>query len=124
MDQLLAQLKQRKVVVEIPFRSRVPLIGSVVAWLRTRWNRVSTQWYVRPLLQQQNEINALWLQIFEQHVHASRDHVEQLELDQMEIVKQAAEIIHRLERIERSLSASARFDPTDIATGLEDTIDE
>jgi GT2 family glycosyltransferase len=44
-------------VVERPFTSTLPLIGPLVAHFRTAWNNVSTKWYVRGLLQQQNSIN-------------------------------------------------------------------
>ncbi len=44
-------------VEEQPFRSRVPLIGRLIVAFREGWNRVSTKWYVRPLVEQQNRIN-------------------------------------------------------------------
>ncbi|NMC02920.1 MAG: hypothetical protein GYA30_11175 [Chloroflexi bacterium] len=45
------------VVFERPFHSDKPLIGGIIIWFRQLWNSVATQWYVRPLLEQQNEIN-------------------------------------------------------------------
>jgi hypothetical protein len=44
-------------VEERPFRSDLPLIGRWIVRFRTLWNRIATQWYVRPLIQQQNEVN-------------------------------------------------------------------
>ena len=46
-------------VVERPFSSKVPLLGPLIAWFRTMWNSVATKWYVRPMLDQQNEFNRL-----------------------------------------------------------------
>jgi GT2 family glycosyltransferase len=54
----LQQLRMNQQVQEQPFRSRVPLLGPVIAWFRKRWNDVSTTWYVRPLIAQQNRFNA------------------------------------------------------------------
>jgi len=68
--QLFPQLKQHlsEVVAlhrvqERPFRSRVPVIGPLIAWLRDRWNRISTTWYVRPILEQQVAFNAAVVQV-------------------------------------------------------------
>lgn len=55
----LEGLQARSVLQETVFRSHVPLIGPLIAWLRSAWNNVSTTWYVRPLIAQQNEFNAL-----------------------------------------------------------------
>jgi len=50
----LQQLTAKRPIAPIPFRSRWPL----VARLRTWWNRVATEDYLRPLIQQQNDFNA------------------------------------------------------------------
>ncbi len=44
-------------VQEQPFQSRLPVVGRLIAWLRDRFNRISTRWYVLPLLQQQVHFN-------------------------------------------------------------------
>jgi hypothetical protein len=49
-------------VQEQPFRSQTPLIGGLIARFRQFWNSISTQWYVRPLLAQQNRFNHALLQ--------------------------------------------------------------
>lgn len=58
MDQLKAKWR----VQERPFVSHVPLVGPIIARFREAWNSVSTKWYVRLLLQQQNEFNRLVVQ--------------------------------------------------------------
>ncbi|MEO6457294.1 MAG: glycosyltransferase family 2 protein [Chloroflexia bacterium] len=45
-------------VRERPFSSSAPLIGPLVARLRSRVNNLSTRWYVQPILQQQVDHNA------------------------------------------------------------------
>ena len=45
-------------VREKPFSSSAPLIGPLVARLRSRVNNLSTRWYVQPILQQQVDYNA------------------------------------------------------------------
>jgi hypothetical protein len=58
LDESLSLLRANQTLVEQPFRSRVPLIGPVIAWFRRQWNNVSATWYVRPLIAQQNRFNA------------------------------------------------------------------
>lgn len=58
----LEQLEAVSEVEERPFESAVPVVGPLIARLRQAWNNVSTTWYVRPILQQQNEFNHLIVQ--------------------------------------------------------------
>ncbi|MGC8874072.1 MAG: methyltransferase domain-containing protein [Chloroflexia bacterium] len=57
LEQHLDQLKALATVQEQPFRSRFPVLGPLIAWFRERWNRISTKWYVLPMLQQQVHYN-------------------------------------------------------------------
>ncbi len=45
-------------VREQPFVSRIPLLGRLISFFRERWNRISTKWYVLPILKQQVAYNA------------------------------------------------------------------
>ena len=56
---ILDQMRAKQQIREQPFTSRLPVFGPLIARLRTVWNSVSTKWYVRPLVQQQNEFNEL-----------------------------------------------------------------
>jgi hypothetical protein len=62
----LEQMETAWEIQERPFTSPTPLIGPLLAWLRTAWNSVSTKWYVRALIQQQNQFNRLTVQQFYQ----------------------------------------------------------
>ncbi|MFZ0545042.1 MAG: hypothetical protein WAM60_06375 [Candidatus Promineifilaceae bacterium] len=57
----LDQLRQKWQVEERPFQSRTAVVGPLIAWLRGAWNSISTKWYVRAIVQQQNEFNRLTL---------------------------------------------------------------
>ena len=49
-------------VEERPFTSDKPIIGPLIVRLRELWNWMSTKWYVRGLLEQQNRFNYRILQ--------------------------------------------------------------
>ncbi len=58
LQEHLAELDSLYVIHEQPFTSSLPVVGPLIAWFRERWNRISTKWYVRPLLEQQIRFNA------------------------------------------------------------------
>lgn len=75
-------MQQLAALQEHTFRSPIPLIGHLIARLRTAWNNVSTKWYVRPLLVQQSEFNAQVVgQLAEQAERLAR-HAAQLEISE------------------------------------------
>ncbi|MBN1484466.1 MAG: methyltransferase domain-containing protein [Chloroflexia bacterium] len=69
----LGELHTRHLIREQPFSSGLPLVGRLIAWFRERWNRVSTKWYVQPMLAQQNQFNALVAQLFQDAYQLQRD---------------------------------------------------
>ena len=46
-------------VEERPFVSETAVVGGLIVKFRELWNSVAAKWYIRPLLQQQNEFNQL-----------------------------------------------------------------
>jgi hypothetical protein len=58
LRQRIAELESKMLLKEQPFTSRTPVVGPMIARLRTVWNWMSTKWYVLPLIDQQNEFNA------------------------------------------------------------------
>jgi O-antigen biosynthesis protein len=54
ISERLTEVKNSWLVEEKPFRSKIPFVAN---W-RERFNSISTKWYVKPLLQQQNDFNA------------------------------------------------------------------
>ncbi len=55
---LLRRLHEGWSIEPRPFQSDVPVIGPLIVFFRRQWNRVATEWYVRPMIQQQVEFNA------------------------------------------------------------------
>ena len=94
-------------VHERPFTSDVPLVGPLIARLRQMWNDVATTWYVRPLLQQQNDLNRLLVARLQDHEarliaqdHEQTDHAHDL----AELTAQVVQVNHLLASIDRRLA--------------------
>ncbi len=64
-EEALGEARRLWLVAEKPFSSRAPLIGPLIAAVRTAWNNVATRWYIQPMLQQQVEFNAAVLRAVE-----------------------------------------------------------
>ncbi len=112
LEQLISMLPQSTkgwwVVEERPFSSHVPVIGPIIAWLRTIWNDVSTKWFVRLILQQQNEVNRILAQrqtIQEQILHNQSQLLQEIDRDQTIVLTQLLEITQQLDRIEARLGS-------------------
>lgn len=52
-------LMEKAHVMERPFISETAVIGGLIVRFRQLWNNMAAKWYIRPLLQQQNEFNQL-----------------------------------------------------------------
>ncbi len=88
-------------VQELPFVSSVPLAGPLIAWFRALWNSVSTQWFVRDIRQQQNEVNRIVVKHLDTHAQVTRD----LDQEHNHLISRLAEILCRLDEIEHHLVA-------------------
>ncbi|MGD1994492.1 MAG: hypothetical protein PVI59_14960 [Anaerolineae bacterium] len=100
-------LERLAVVREQPFHSDLPLVGSLIAWFRTVWNGISTRWYVLPLLEQQNVLNAQVVA----HLEELNGRAVALDRDLTDLTRSVAELSHRLVRVERRLEALEAFRP-------------
>lgn len=113
----LDRLSEKWQVRERPFSSGVPVIGPLIVWIRQTWNDMSTTWYVRSLLQQQNEFNHLVVQQLRSvdMLDAEFDaRLTDADRDGTMLARQVAELTyavtrmeHQLARIERHLDGSA-----------------
>ncbi len=54
LEWTLQQVRAKPIITPIPFRSRLPFVARLRTWL----NRIATEDYLRPLVQQQNDFNA------------------------------------------------------------------
>lgn len=107
-------------IEERPFTSSTPVIGSLIVRFRQFWNNISTTWYVRPLVQQQNEINqelVHLLVIVQRLAQTSEELSNRLisaDHDQTDLARQLAELTyavnnmnHRLAKIEAALDTQS-----------------
>jgi hypothetical protein len=87
---------------EQPFRSNVPVVGRWIAAFRQRWNRISTEWYVRPLIRQQSTFNSLLWHALTQSRQQQHDQQQRSALTLTEYLRgQAAEIGELSQEVER-----------------------
>ncbi len=85
----LAELIATSALREPDFVSNAPLVGPLIVSVRRLWNRMSTKWYVLPILRQQTEVNtrtarvisdlAQWHELDAHHLHQLERRVAELE---------------------------------------------
>ena len=117
----MAWLLEKGRLEEQPFSSSVPLFGPLIVWFRTTWNSVAAKWVIRPIIQQQNEFNALLVQqlrsfesqVFAQVVEQDREQTA-LMRDLGELNLQLNQMVHMLEAIDERL---ARLEDGQISAG-------
>jgi hypothetical protein len=105
----LPPLQQAQPLIEIreqPFRSNVPLIGRWIAAFRQGWNRVSTEWYVRPLIRQQSEFNSLLWYALTQSRQQQHDLQQRMALTLTEYLRGQAQEISELSQEVEELKAA------------------
>lgn len=105
----LTQLQQKWQIQEKPFESQIPLIGTVIVKFRTIWNTLSTKWYVRHLIQQQNVINQLVVQYLSSDLDKLLIELDERVIDNdrnvTALTRQIADVSRILVQIERRLTA-------------------
>ncbi|MBN1487932.1 MAG: hypothetical protein JW981_09845 [Anaerolineae bacterium] len=89
LNEALIDLTLHTQLDEPQFTSTVPVVGKLIVAIRSLWNRVSTKWYVLPMLWQQSDVNtrtatvlssmAQWQEIQAQHTAALQHKVAKLE---------------------------------------------
>lgn len=111
----LEQLEKAWEVRERPFTSATPVIGPLLVWLRTAWNNVSTKWYVRGVIEQQNAFNRLVVAQFREvergfeavgrRLGAVDGRVVAQDREQSEIIHDMGEVAAQLVQLRRQLEA-------------------
>lgn len=83
LQQGLSELASLYAVQERPFSSNLPVIGPLIARFRDLFNRISTRWYVQPLVEQQVRFNAAVLPVLQDlrafHQRSSLDLVRRMD---------------------------------------------
>jgi len=115
MSDPLDSLETRWEVKERPFASHTPLLGPLIARLRRLWNDVATTWYVRPLLQQQNEFNHLLVQYLRRLEEVDEEldgRLAAADHDQSDLARQLAELTTAVTLMNQRLGAiEAKLNP-------------
>ena len=108
---LLDQLQAKDQVQEQPFTSDVPILGPLITRFRQAWNNISTTWYVRPLLQQQNEFNHLMVQYI-RSLELLNEEIDarliDIDRDETALARQVAQLNYALSRLENVLEDMER----------------
>ena len=105
---LKQQIETTSQIQERPFTSNAPLIAPLIIWFRRQWNNLSTTWYVRPLLQQQNEFNHLLTRYLDELTAVDAELNGRLiaaDQDQIDLSRQLAELTYAVNRMNQRLAA-------------------
>lgn len=98
-SQLTDELASKWHVEERPFVSHKPFIGPLIVFIREMWNSVSTKWFVRAILQQQNEFNEAVVRAINELDMRICDN----DRDSTALAVEIAKVGYRLNRIENQL---------------------
>ncbi len=107
----LTWLQEKGRLEEQPFTSSVPIFGPFIVWFRNAWNNVAAKWVIRPVIQQQNEFNALLVrqmadfesQVYEQVIEQDREQTA-LTREMGELDLQLTQLIQLLQTIDGRLA--------------------
>jgi hypothetical protein len=108
IDRLISDLTNARalaIIREQPFSSHVPVFGKAIVLVRNAWNWMSTKWWVRPIVVQQNNFNLELVNLLHSSLQAMR--VSALTINRLSALTtiQQAEIL-RLQSEIRDLQAS------------------
>jgi len=101
-DPTLDPLRATTTLQEYRFRSQVPLIGPLIVRFRELWNGVATKWYVRPLIQQQNEINQQFVATLAAQATGLRDVASRLVVNEERLANSEERLANSEERLANS----------------------
>ena len=99
VEETLATLRRYHAIQEYDFPAQTPVVGRLIAAFRRQWNRVSTQWYVRAMFQQQTRFNAAVVVALEQLAKHPQDDRKRLAAYFAENGRELAELALAIERL-------------------------
>jgi hypothetical protein len=91
--------------MERPFTSTVPIIGPLIVRFRSFWNSMATKWYARPLIEQQNEFNALLVQRLGDLEGLVLPQIIEQDREQTRLVRETAELGLQITQLNHLLQA-------------------
>jgi GT2 family glycosyltransferase len=95
----LARLSAAATLEERPFTSTTPIIGPLIARLRSAWNDVASRWYLRHLMTQQFEFNRLAIEQLARYETETREMYELVQMLEEQVVV-TSEMSLRLQELE------------------------
>lgn len=100
-----AWLREKGQLTERPFTSTVPIVGPMIVRFRSLWNSMATKWYARPLIEQQNEFNALLVQRLGDLEGLVLPQIIEQDREQTRLVRETAELGLQITQLNRLLQA-------------------
>jgi hypothetical protein len=97
----LAELGEKWEVQEPEFTSATPVFGPLIVRVRRAWNSIATKWYVRAIVQQQNELN---YQLFQRLADADA-RLAEMDRDLSAAIHDMGELAAQVVQLERRLNA-------------------
>ena len=79
---------------ERPFSSSIPIFGRIIVGFRNAWNSVAAKWYVRPIVEQQNQYNRLFAEL-----------IDHFNTQLVEDAREASEISHDIAEVTSMLTS-------------------
>jgi SAM-dependent methyltransferase len=126
--QHLDELEALYTIREQPFRSGIPILGRFISFFRELWNRISTKWYVLPLIEQQTRFNFAALRVLLDMYHyvqiSSMDLVRRMDVLFRTNQQEGAALAARLHDAQAEMEgrqAAIREDIHSLATTLYET---
>jgi hypothetical protein len=93
------QLDEQRIITEPTFQSDTPLVGPLVAAFRQQWNDVSTKWYVRLIMEQQQAFNALAARLLAEQARQLEDRETQAKANAQDVTLLANQLLEMQQQI-------------------------
>jgi hypothetical protein len=93
------QLEERRIITEPTFQSDTPLVGPLIAAFRQQWNDVSTKWYVRLMMEQQQAFNALVARLLAEQARRLEDQEIQAKANAQDVTLLANQLLEMQQEI-------------------------
>jgi hypothetical protein len=93
------QLDEQRTITEPTFQSDTPLVGPLVAAFRQQWNDVSTKWYVRLIMEQQQTFNALAARLLAEQARLLEDRETQTKANAQDVTLLANQLLEMQQQI-------------------------
>ena len=104
---LQQQLNEYRIITEPTFQSDAPLVGPLIAAFRQQWNDVSTKWYVRLIMEQQQAFNALVARLLAEQSRLLEDRETQVRANAQDVSLLANQLLEMQQQINELTQAVA-----------------